>query len=81
MSLKTKAWILYYSITAVFLIPALILAFLALICYHLPPKKFFRDYVGEKLILGIVSKMVLWRRHYVEDWYTFRRDGYRLIIK
>jgi hypothetical protein len=80
MNLKTKAKILYWSITALYFIPALLLALIVLICYHIPPKKWFRDGLGER-ILRLVNKMVLWRRHYVEDWYTFRRDGYRLIIK
>ncbi len=41
MNLKTKAKCLYWGITALFFIPAIVLAFLALVCYHISPKANF----------------------------------------
>lgn len=80
MDLKKRAMVLYYAITALFLIPGVVLALLALICYNIPPKRIFQDRVGES-IARLVAKMIVWRRFTVIEWYEYRRDGYKLIVK
>lgn len=72
MKLQTKVKILWWAITAVFALPALILAFLALISYHIPPKKIFRDGVGEA-ILTLVAAMSEWRYEVVAEFYRNRK--------
>ena len=72
MNLQTKVKILWWAITAIFAVIALILAFLAMISYHIPPKKIFRDGVGEA-ILTLVAAMSEWRYEVVAEFYRKRK--------
>lgn len=80
MNLKTKTRILYWSITALFVIPALTLAFLALVSYHIPPSSLFRDRLGVWLVVQATA-LSNWRRWKCDDFYRFRKDGFRLTIE
>ena len=80
MNLKTKTRLLYWSITALFVIPALILAFLALVSYHIPPSRIFRDRLGLWLI-KCATDLSHWRLDTCERFYLLRKNGYLLTIE
>jgi hypothetical protein len=80
VNLKTKTRLLYWSITALFVIPALILAFLALASYHIPPSWLFRDRLGQWLV-KCATDLSHWRLEYCERFYLLRKNGYLLTLK
>ena len=78
--LKTRAKALYWACTAIVFLPGLALAILALMLYHIPPKRFFRDNLGESLVRGIV-RLGWWRDWQVRDYITYEKQGFRLIVE
>jgi hypothetical protein len=71
VNLKTKTFLLYWSITALFVIPALVLALLAFI----PNKTLRAD------VLKTAKDLSEWRRWTCRDFYVFRKQGFRLTVE
>jgi hypothetical protein len=71
VNLKTKTFLLYWSITALFVIPALVLALLAFI----PNKALRAD------VLKAAKDLNEWRRSKCHDFYLLRKNGYLLTIE
>jgi hypothetical protein len=80
VKLETKTRLLYWSITALFVIPALVLACLALVSYHIPPSWLFRDRLG-KWLVKCAMDLSHWRLDACERFYLLRKNGYLLTLK
>ena len=76
--LKLKTRVLYWSITAFLLLPALLIAFMALLS-HLMPRRVGIEFCDE--LVQFANGLSNWRRHTCEDFYRFRKLGYRLTIE
>lgn len=77
-TLKLKTRVLYWSITAFLLIPALMIAFTALLS-HLMPRRVGAELCDE--LVRFANGLSNWRRWTCEDFYRFRKLGYRLTIE
>lgn len=75
-TLKIKAYALYWSITALIILPCLPLLLIALLSFHIPP---LRNSLGEDCI-SVIMKMINWRRDTVFWYVTNKLQGFSLEI-
>lgn len=77
-TLKLKTWTLYWLITAMFVIPAVLLAVFAFLVLVMPQGP--ADELSD-ILVQFAHGLSNWRRNTCEDFYRFRKNGYRLTIE